>query len=382
VVEKLDFTRHPIGFRVQAVVIKRDGEEQWADQAGQSSDWHWLDPTQLRDKIAGGGIVGMGGATFPTMVKLSPPPDKTIDTIIVNGVECEPFLTSDHRLMLEKPEAIVEGLEIILKTTGAMRGIVAIEANKPDAAQVMRQATAGLDGVSVQVLPVKYPQGAEKQLIYAITGREVPAGGLPMDVGVVVQNVGTAAAIADAVIRSVPLIERVLTVAGDGVENPGNFLVRIGTPLRSVIERCGPTGEAGKVILGGPMMGLAQGSIDEISVNKGTSGVLVLRDADASGWRQCIRCGRCVRSCPMGLAPSVLSVLCEQLRFDEAADAGLMNCIECGVCAYVCPSKRPMVSQYKLGKAEVASKQKREKIEKEAKTAADAAKEKQEEKTS
>jgi len=354
VVEKIDFARHPTGRRVSAVFIKRDGEEQWAEGCAVPRDWRNMEPDSLRAAVTEGGIVGLGGASFPTAVKLSPPPGKNIDTVILNGVECEPYLTADHRLMLEHPEPIVEGLQIILRITGAERAFIAVEANKPDAASVMREATGSLGNVEVVVLPVRYPQGAEKQLIFAITGREVPAGGLPMDVGCLVQNVATSKAIADAVARSTPLVERVVTVTGDGVRRRGNFLVRVGTPVAELLAHCGLSENARRVILGGPMMGLAQASVDECFVTKSTSGILVTCDGKPEHWRACIRCGRCVRNCPMGLAPSLLSNLAEAERWDEADEAGVKNCIECGVCAFLCPAKRPMVEQFKLAKAMLA----------------------------
>jgi len=355
VVEKIDTVRHPLGMIVPAILIKRTGEDDWAEGCGIEADWKALDQNEIRTRITSAGLVGMGGASFPTAVKLSPPPNKKIDTVILNGVECEPYLTADHRLMLENPEPIIQGLEIIMRVTGAEKGFVGIEANKPDAVQVMKKTVAHLDNIEVAVLRVQYPQGAEKQLIYAVTGREVPAGGLPMDVGCVVQNVGTSKAAADAVIRSIPLIERVLTVTGEGIERPGNFLVRIGTPIKELLAHCGLSKETKRLVLGGPMMGLAQANIDECVVSKGTSGILAVCDDVTGGWEACIRCGRCVRGCPMGLPPSYLSILADAERWEEAEDAGVKNCIECGVCTYVCPAKRPMVEMIKLTKSMLTS---------------------------
>ncbi|MDK1031112.1 MAG: electron transport complex subunit RsxC, partial [Planctomycetia bacterium] len=252
-------TVHPAtGRPVQAVAIEVDGKDEWADGCNQPRQWRSMSVEEIREAVAEAGIVGMGGAAFPTHVKLSPPPGKTIDTVIINGAECEPYLTGDHRLMLEAPEAIVEGLLICMKATGAARGIIAIESNKPDAYKIMKEEVSGTEGVSVEMLHVKYPQGGEKQLIFALLGREVPSGGLPADVGALVQNVGTASAIAEAVTLTRPLIQRVVTVTGPGVSRPGNFRARIGTPLAALLEAAGAVGDYEKLILGGPMMGIAQ----------------------------------------------------------------------------------------------------------------------------
>jgi len=352
---------HPGGREILSVVIESDGEDRWCDGITETEDVLSLGPDQLKERIREAGIVGMGGATFPTHVKLSPPEDKPIDTVILNGVECEPFLTADHRLMLESPEEILGGLEILMKVLGVERGVIGIEENKPDAIRKITGLTTHSERLEVIPLRVKYPQGAEKQLIQAILGREVPSGGLPMDVGVVVQNVGTAAAVFRAVRYGVPLIERITTVTGPGIQRPKNLRVRIGTPFSEVIDFCGGIrGKAGKVISGGPMMGLAQYSL-EVPVIKGTSGILVFRDSDLrlSDSNPCIRCGKCVSACPMGINPSELGIYVEAGVMDELEAHHVLDCIECGSCAFVCPSARPLVHLIRFGKSEVLAQKKK-----------------------
>ncbi|RMG71369.1 MAG: electron transport complex subunit RsxC [Nitrospirae bacterium] len=342
-----------MGRMVQAVVVENDGKEEWT-QLQDNPDYMNLSPEELKEKIKNAGIVGMGGATFPTHVKLSPPKEKPIDVVIINGAECEPYLTADHRLMVERPEEVVEGLKILMKVLGVNRGYIGIESNKPDAIEKMTEAASKEPNIEVKALEVKYPQGAEKMLIKAIVDREVPAGGLPMDVGVVVQNVGTAVAIYEACRYGKPLIERVVTVTGRGVKQPGNLLAKIGTPIGQLIEDCGGfTDSPKKVILGGPMMGFAQFSLD-VPVTKGTSGVLVLSDKEyvsAEKYGPCIRCGRCIEACPMGLMPSMLSILAEKGFYEDTKEYNVMDCFECGTCTYVCPAKRPIVQHIRLAKS-------------------------------
>jgi len=276
--------------------------------------------------------------------------------VIINGAECEPYLTADYRLMIEKPAEIIEGLKILMKTLGVSKGFVGIEDNKPDAIIKMKEAAKAEPSINVCALEVKYPQGAEKMLIKATAGREVPPRGLPMDVGVVVQNVGTALAIYEAVRYGKPLIERVVTITGEGIQNPANLMVRIGTLVSELVEECGGfRNGVGKVISGGPMMGFALASLD-VPVTKGTSGILVIPEEGvihAEDFEPCIRCGRCIDACPMGLMPSMLSVLSEKARYEDAKEYNLFDCFECGSCAFVCPSKRPIVQLVRLAKSMV-----------------------------
>ena len=346
---------HPLGSKMVSVVIEGDGVDVWDDSVRAVESVDRLETKDCIEMIQQAGLAGMGGAAFPTHVKLSPPPEKSIEIAILNGAECEPYLTSDHRLMLEQPEEILYGFQLIMKILGVKRGVIAIEANKPDAVKVMASCVKEMSDVSLVKLPVKYPQGAEKQLIKAVTRREVPPGGLPMDVACLVHNVGTAKAIHDAVAQRKPLVERIVTVTGPGVQEPKNLRARIGTPFSELIAACGGyKGEVGKLIMGGPMMGLAQDS-DHVPVIKGTSGILVVDEKSASigSPSSCIACARCVDACPMKLVPTELGKLVEKKRFDEAKANGVQDCIECGCCAYVCPSKINLVHLFKYGKAEV-----------------------------
>ena len=353
-VQAIDVFPHPVGADMPAAVIVPDGKDEWASGLDVERGGEGLDAEKIKSIIRDAGIVGMGGASFPTHVKLSPPKDKPIDVLVINGAECEPYLASDHRLMLEKAPQILEGASYLAQALGVKNVIVAIEKNKPDAIEAMRKE-AGARGSAVARLDVVYPQGAERQLIYVLTGRVVPAGGLPMDVGVLVQNVGTAYAAREAVRRNRPLVERVVCVTGRGVAAPKNVLARIGTTFGDLIAFCGGRKpDAGKVIGGGPMMGVAQYSLDA-PVTKGTSGIVVLKQGEVAQFvgDACIRCGRCVRACPMRLNPSVLSIFAERLRFEDAGEHHVLDCIECGCCAYLCPSRRPMVHHFRRAKAEV-----------------------------
>lgn len=342
-----------MGRMVNAVVIENNGKEEWA-ALKDTPDYMKLSPDELKDKVKASGIVGMGGAAFPTVVKLSPPKEKPIDTVIINGAECEPYLTADYRLMMEKPKEIVEGLKILMKILGVNKGFIGIENNKPAAIEKMKAAAKGEANIEVCALGVKYPQGAEKMLIKAATGREVPPRALPMDVKVVVQNVGTALAVYEAARYGKPLIERVVTVTGEGINTPSNLMVKIGTMVSDLIEQCGGfKGEAGKVVSGGPMMGFAMSSLD-VPVTKGTSGILVIPEEGVShveDFGPCIRCGRCIDICAMGLMPSMLSILSEKGFYEEAKGYNLFDCFECGSCAFVCPSKRPIVQLVRLAKS-------------------------------
>lgn len=356
-VKRLTTAPQPNGGTCSAVLLENDGEDTWAEGCNVERDPDSLDAEAIRAAAAAAGLVGMGGASFPTHVKLSPPPNKPIDAVLLNGVECEPYLTADYRLMLESPATILAGLRLILRAVGCSRGIVGVEANKEDAFALLEKACAEASGggltLSAELLEVKYPQGGEKQLIKALLDREVPSGGLPMDVGVVVQNVGTAHALYEACAANRPLTERIVTVSGDGVARPANWRSRVGTPIRVLLEQSGFDREATrKLVLGGPMMGMAHFDV-EVPVSKGMSGILALRDAEVLAWRGCIRCGRCVDGCPAHLMPSELSVLIESGHFSAAAATHVLDCMECGVCTYACPARRPIVQWIKLAKTEL-----------------------------
>jgi len=351
-VQKIAPLPHPLGDQMLAIVIENDGQDTVTDAIKPDENYLALTPDEMRQKIKEAGIAGMGGATFPTHVKLSPPESKPIDILILNGAECEPYLCADNRVMIERPREVVLGLRLLMRAVGAKQGIVAVEANKPQAIEVLQREVQKVPGLRLVVLKVKYPQGAEKQLIYATTRRQVPSGGLPMDVGVCVSNVGTAVAVTEAVIQGKPLVERVVTVSG-AVAEPANLLVRIGTPLGDLIDLCGGFSQRPhKVIMGGPMMGLAQATL-QAPVVKGTSGLVVqgADEASADEPLHCIRCGRCVRACPMGLTPSLLGLMVQRDRIVKARDNHLLDCMECGCCAYVCPAKIPLVHLFKYAKA-------------------------------
>lgn len=350
---------HPMGRLLPAVVIKVDGKDQW-DESLKHNDPDQLDADALKKILLNAGIVGMGGATFPTHVKLSPPPEKKIDTLILNGVECEPYLTADHRLMLEESERIIDGINILRKILGLEKAVIGIEANKPDAIEKLTKACAS-HNIEVQPLEVKYPQGAEKQLIDAITGREVPSGGLPMDCGVVVQNVGTAAAISDAVRLGRPLVERIATITGPGIKEPKNLKIAIGTPLSHLVKHCGGLeGEPGKIIMGGPMMGQTQLSLDVPAI-RGTSGLLIFRKGDFSTKPAgpCIRCGRCISVCPIHLQPTTIAAYARLDMVVEAEEYNALDCIECGSCTYICPATLPLVQSIRHIKGGIMAKRRK-----------------------
>jgi electron transport complex protein RnfC len=362
--------RHPGGFLADAVVIEaRDAApapaegvvpEPWPPHPfalhGANPDYETMAPDLLRSLIRDAGVVGMGGAAFPTFVKLSPPRGKKVDLLVINGAECEPFLTCDHRTMLEETDKVVHGVRILMRALDVARAIVGIEDNKPDAIAVMTQAFAKVPGVTVAACRVKYPQGGEKQLIKALTGREVPPPpGLPLDVGVVVQNVGTAARVADAVMSGRPFVERTITLSGPRIAHPANVRVRLGTMLGEVVAFCGGlTGEPDRVIMGGPMMGVTLSDM-EVPIVKGTSGFLFF-DAETAADLEagpCLRCGRCVDICPLRLRPAEIARFIEAGDLDGANALHVRECMECGSCSYVCPSNRWLVQLFRIAKAKL-----------------------------
>lgn len=338
-----------------SIVIESDGLDEWLEGLPLQRDWEALEVEEIHKIVRDSGIVGMGGANFPSHIKLSYGPEKKIDTFILNGAECEPYLNGDYRIMLDYTERLVTGVKIAMKSLRVTRGIVGIEDNKPEAVKVMREAFKGMN-VEVVSVPTKYPQGAERMLIKVLTGREIPSGKRHSDIGVVGMNVGTIIATANIVINGIPLIERVVTVAGDAIKEPKNLLVRIGTSFKDVIDYCGGFSKTPeKIINGGPMMGYAQASLS-VPVVKGVSGILALtKDALCSEKDEdpCVRCGKCVEVCPIGLIPSMLSILGERHKHTEAKENyGLLNCIECGSCAYVCPAKRNIVQYIRYSKSQ------------------------------
>lgn len=357
-VAKIDTVVDASGLRKPAIFIDVEGDE-WEPSIDRSEKLV-LQTHKTREEIIecikDSGIVGMGGACFPTHVKLCPPKECKIDTLIINAVECEPFLTADHRLMLECPDQIIIGIKVILKALALDRAVIGIEANKPDAIELMRSKTAMVSGIEVMPLMMKYPQGGEKQLIEAVTGRQVPPPpALPANVGCVVQNVGTVFAVYEAVMKNKPLIERIVTVTGKDVKNPCNLRVRMGTPVSQLIEFAGGMPEdTGKLISGGPMMG--RPLLDETApVVKGTSGVLMIPENEAArqAERNCIRCAKCVQACPMGLEPYLLASASKAGDWECAEDNWIMSCIECGCCQSTCPSRRPLLDWVRLAKNRV-----------------------------
>lgn len=349
------------GNEVLSIIIESDGKDEVHPSVTPKGSIESLSGKEIINIIQEAGIVGMGGATFPTHVKLSPPPEKKIDTIILNGAECEPYLTADHRLMLETPENVVDGLRAMMKAVGVNKGYIGIESNKPDAIETMKKAASPYPEIEVVGLQTKYPQGAEKQLIYACTKREVPSGGLPMDAGVIVNNVGTAAQVAIAIKTGMPLIERITTVSGKGVKNPKNLMVKIGVPFKEVIEQCGGYAvKPGKIISGGPMMGLAV-KTDEVVIGKGSSGILVFDEVEGAipAENQCIRCARCVEICPAFIQPIFISLYTKKNKIKEAEEYRAMDCIECGSCSYVCPAKIELLKDIRVAKQRITAKRRK-----------------------
>jgi electron transport complex protein RnfC len=345
---------HPMRVSAPSITIVTDHDAPAAQYT--VGDWSSLSSEELLKKVHGAGIIGIGGAGFPSHVKLSPPPDNPVDTLILNGAECEPYITADHRQMLEHSAEIVEGAKVILKILGIKDCHIGIESNKPDAIKAMSEAAAAAStaefNIMVNPLQVKYPQGSEKQLIQSITGRKVPGFALPSAVGVVVHNVSTTKAIYDAVVLSKPLYEKIVTISGKGIKRPANLRVKVGTRIREIVEYLGGvTPELSKIIMGGPMMGFAVSSLD-IPVTKTTSSVLFLAEdeIDTNSHSQCIRCGWCLEACPMGLEPKEIAIHVEAGRPEDTGQFGVFECFECGCCAYVCPAKRPLVQFIRLAK--------------------------------
>ncbi len=361
----------PAGRTVLHAVLEADGEDKPAPPMP-PLDPETADRSVLDMRVRDGGIIGMGGAGFPSQVKINPPPGKTIDTLILNGAECEPYLTCDHRLMLEHAEEVWRGALLLRKMLGGVRIRIAIEDNKPDAILALAKfcGESRLDAGVVE-LPSAYPQGGEKQIIFCCTGREVPPGGLPADVGVVVSNVGTVFSIFQAVARGIPLFERITTVSGPAVVHPKNIRARIGLSYRSVIDFCGGlTPDVAKVLCGGPMMGFAQPSLST-SVGKATSGIVALREADVAAYSSdpCIGCGRCNAACTFRLLPSEMGLACEADDIEEAEALHVMDCCECGACAFVCPARRPLVQHFRRAKGAIVARKKAEQAAEAAKKA-------------
>jgi len=356
-VQKIEPVPDITGYPKMAIVIEVRGDE-WIETIDRTDTIvrpDKLSREEIIARISEMGVVGMGGATFPSHVKVSVPKGKKAEILIINGVECEPYLTSDHRLMLEKGEEILIGAGFLMRALPVDQAVIGIEKNKPDAIEHLRKLSSGYPGIRVEPLKVKYPQGGEKQLIKAITGREVPSGGLPIDVGAVVHNVGTAFAVYEAIAKNKPLFERVVTVTGKSLAKNANFKVRIGTPISSLIDAAGGLpDDTGKVISGGPMMGRALPGLNA-PVTKGTSGIVVMKANESvrKTVMNCIRCARCASACPMGLEPYFLMSLGDARRWEEMETARALDCMECGSCSFTCPSNRPLLDYIRIGKTNV-----------------------------
>lgn len=356
-VSKIDQVMDATGFKKTCVIIDVEGDE-WIETIDRSNALIKeirAEKAEIVQKVTENGIVGLGGATFPSHVKISVPAGKKVDVLIINGVECEPYLTADHRLMIEKPEELLVGIQLLMKALEVKRAIIGIENNKKDAILLLQKLCADYKGIEVVALKVKYPQGGEKQLIKAVINREVPSGGLPLDVGAVVHNVGTAYAVYEAVQKNKPLFERVVTVTGKNVNKPSNFMVRIGTPVMDLIEAAGGLPEnTGKVINGGPMMGKALNDLT-VPVVKGTSGILLMEEEEANRKVpvNCIRCAKCVAICPMGLEPYLLAKEAKMKLWERAEKDKVMDCMECGSCSFECPANLALLDYIRLGKSEV-----------------------------
>ena len=351
-VTALELWPHPDGSMAEAIRIAVD---RWSPQIPRPRSvphWEGLTPQQVVKAVQDAGVVGLGGAAFPAHVKLAPPADAHIEVLIANGAECEPYLTTDHRTMVEFPERVHFGIRVMMHALGVARAVIGVERNKPDAIERLRATLPADLDVTVLPLTVKYPQGAEKMLIDAVLGREVPSGRLPMHVGVVVQNVGTLGCIGEVFETGDPLVERIVTITGPGVRRPGNLIVPVGTKLRDAVAYCGGlTDDAAEILFGGPMMGAPQSDLDTPLI-KGTSGVVILNRAQSKPVRTypCIQCGHCLDACPVFLNPSLLGQLAQAGRYEDMQKANLMDCMLCGSCSYVCPSNIPLSQMFSLGK--------------------------------
>jgi Na+-translocating ferredoxin:NAD+ oxidoreductase subunit C len=354
-VTAIDWWPHPDGSMAQAIRIQVARYSAQVARPRMVPDWHGLTHDEVIRAVQDAGVVGLGGAAFPTHVKLAPPKDLTIDTIIINGAECEPYLTTDHRIMVEHPDRVHFGLRIMMHALGVRRAIIGVERNKPDAVAALERTKPGDLDITILPLTVKYPQGAEKMLIKSVLDREVPSGKLPASVGVIVQNVGSAATLAEVFETGLPLVERIVTVSGRGVQRPANLIVPVGTKLRDLLAFCGGmTADAAEVLFGGPMMGQAQRDLD-VPLLKGTTGVVVLTHDEVRDMAQspCIHCGRCLDACPMFLNPSLLGDLAKAGRLEEMQAAHLADCMLCGSCSYVCPSNIPLAQLFSASKAAI-----------------------------
>jgi Na+-translocating ferredoxin:NAD+ oxidoreductase subunit C len=351
----------PSGKEAMAVFIEADKDDIIDESIKPKGSLKTLSPKEIKDIIREAGIVGLGGAMFPTHVKLSIPDDKEVDYLILNGAECEPYLTVDYRIMIERSEDVLFGLKVLMKAVGVNKAIIGIEDNKPEAIKAMEKVVINEPGIELKVLETKYPQGGEKMLIKAILGREVPSGGLPLDVGVIVNNITTAVAISDVIKTGMPLIERSISITGRGINEPSNLIFRIGTSIKDLIKEAGGyKGVPGKVILGGPMMGVSQHETDVPGL-KGTSGILVLPREEVPDYdpQPCIKCARCVDVCPTFLMPVTLANFVEHEMYDELEKYNVLNCIECGSCSYICPAKRPLLHYIRIGKAEIIARKRK-----------------------
>jgi electron transport complex protein RnfC len=355
-VKSIELWPHPSGSMVPSIRIDVDPNSSQMQRPRMVPRWREVEDTELSKEIAKAGIVGLGGAAFPSHVKLCPPKDQPVELLLVNGCECEPYLTSDHRVMLEQPEKVYEGIRIELKALGISRAVIGIENNKPDAIEMMEKTKPDDLDVTIQPLKVKYPQGAEKMLIKAVMDREVPSGALPSAIGAMVQNVATTAYVASVFETGQPLIERIITVTGRGIRKPGNWVIPFGTKLRDVIEHCGGlTEDAAEIVFGGPMMGQAQANLD-VPVLKATGGILVLSrdECKRQDIMPCIRCGKCLDACPIFLNPQLMGMLAKAERYEEmVAEAHLNDCMLCGCCSYVCPSNIPLSQLFVMSKTQL-----------------------------